>query len=299
MKKTREDLFRVMGELPNPTAPVGGRLLGTEDRGAYLLEYLSLDLNGYEKVPALFTRPKRREPPYPAVLFNHSHGNLFDVGKTELLSGCPYMLKRGYAADLAEVGLAALCIDHMCFEERSGRTESFAYKKLLWEGYYMWPWMVFDSLRSLDYLCSRDDVDASRVGAMGMSMGSAMTQWISALDIRVKACVDICCLTNFDELLANDALDIHGIYYYIPGLHRHFSCTDINALIAPRAHLSLAGLFDPHTPIKGLERDNESLKSVYADAGRPENWRQVLYPVGHRETLGMHLETVEFLAARL
>lgn len=299
MEKTRERLFEAMGELPNPAGPVGGRLIDTEDKGSFFLEHLSLDLNGYEKVPALFTRPKKAAAPYPAVLFNHSHGNLFHLGKTELLCGCPYMLPRGYAEDLAAEGIAALCIDHMCFEDRSGRTESFVYKKLIWDGYYMWAWMVFDSLRALEYLCRRDDVDENRIGAVGMSMGSAMTQWVAALDDRIKACVDICCLTNFDELEATGALDGHGIYYYIPGLRRRFGCSDINALIAPRAHLSLAGLFDPLTPTVGLARDNETLAAVYARAGKPENWRQILFPTGHIETYEMHMEALAFLTAHL
>ena len=36
-------------------------------------------------------------------------------------------------------------------------------------------------------------------------------------------------------------LDGHGIYYYVPALLKHFTSADINALIAPRAHLAIAG----------------------------------------------------------
>lgn len=298
MSKTREDLFRLMGELPNQKGSVSCRTIALEDRGTFLLERLVLDLNGYEPVPALFARPKK-EGPYPAVLFNHSHGNLFDLGKTELLDGCPYMLRRGYAYDLAEAGIAALCIDHMCFEERSGRTESYTFKKLLWDGYVMWAWMVFDSLRALDYLCGRSDVDSGRISTIGMSMGSVMSQWVAALDERVKVCVDLCCMTNFDELLRRDALDCHGVYYYVPGLHRHFSAADINVLTAPRAHLSIAGLFDPHTPVEGLKRDDVALRQVYTGLGKPENWLQKLYPVGHTETYEMRTDVMEFLNQHL
>lgn len=295
MSKTREDLRRLMGELPSPSAPISCKVLKTEETDSFYLERLVLELNGYEPVPALFTRPKGTDGPYPAVLFNHSHGNLFHLGKTELLDGCEYMLKRGYAYDLAEMGIAALCIDHMCFEERSGRTESYTYKKLLWDGYVMWAWMVFDSLRALDYLCLRGDVDTDRIATIGMSMGSVMAQWTAALDERIKVCVDLCCMTNFDELLRQNRLDQHGIYYYVPGLHREFGVGDINALIAPRAHLSLAGTFDPHTPLEGLKKDNEQLTRVYRDCGAPDNWRQRLYPVGHRETCEMRFDVLEFL----
>ena len=69
--------------------------------------------------------------------------------------------------------------------------------KMLWEGQVMWGMMVYDSLRAIDYLVSRPDVDAARVATLGLSMGSTMAWWVAALDTRIKVCVDICCLTDF------------------------------------------------------------------------------------------------------
>src|SRR5664279_4666474 len=108
--------------------------------------------------------------------------------------------------------------------------------------------MVFDSLRALDYLAGRDDVDPARLATLGMSMGSTMSWWVAALDERVRACVDLCCLTDYQALIETQGLDEHGIYYYVPRLLQHFSAAAINALIAPRPHLSLAGMFDRLTP---------------------------------------------------
>ncbi|MEH7096522.1 hypothetical protein [Neobacillus vireti] len=53
--------------------------------------------------------------------------------------------------------------------------------------------------------------------------------------------MDICCLTDYQALMEEDGLDGHGIYYYVPELLNHFTASEINALIAPRAHLGLAG----------------------------------------------------------
>ena len=72
---------------------------------------------------------------------------------------------------------------------------------MLWRGRVMWGMMVYDSLRALDYLASRRDVDRSRLGTLGLSMGSTMAWWVAALDERVKACVDICCLTDYEALM--------------------------------------------------------------------------------------------------
>src|SRR5437660_12692244 len=101
-------------------------------------------------------------------------------------------------------------------------------------------------------------------------MGSTMAWWHAALDERVAACVDICCLTDYQALIETKGLDGHGIYYYVPSLLKHFTTAQINALIAPRPHLSLAGNRDPLTPPQGLDRIDAELKKVYAAENAPE-----------------------------
>ena len=155
--------------------------------------------------------------------------------------------------------------------------------------------MVYDSLRALDYLVSRPDVDPMRIGTMGISMGSTMAWWTAALDTRVKVCIDICCLTDFEALIEAQGLDGHGIYYYVPSLLKHFSTAKINALIAPRAHLSLAGNYDPLTPLAGLDRIDQELKQVYEQAGAEEAWQLKRYEIGHFETALMRSEVISFL----
>ena len=122
-----------------------------------------------------------------------------------------------------------------------------------------------------------------------------MAWWTAALDDRIAVCVDICCLTDFHELIRTRGLDVHGIYYYVPNLLKEWTTAKINALIAPRPHLSLAGNYDILTPPHGLDRIDEELKQAYADAGSPEAWKLSRYPVGHVETHAMRRETVEWL----
>ena len=155
--------------------------------------------------------------------------------------------------------------------------------------------MVYDNLRALDYLVSRPDVDAKLIGTMGLSMGSTMAWWTAALDTRIKVCVDICCLTDFQALIEARGLDGHGLYYYVPSLLKHFSTAQINALIAPRPHLSLAGNYDRLTPPAGLERIDEELKQVYAALGAEEAWQLKRYETGHFETAHMRSEILSFL----
>ncbi|GAB4541189.1 MAG: alpha/beta hydrolase [Anaerolineae bacterium] len=294
-ERRRQQLYGLLGDLPHPSRTVSATSLGEEKRGSYMLERLILDLNGLEAVPAYFVRPCQQSGPLPAVLYNHAHGLDYVLGKDELIEGRPELQKPPYAEELTRRGYAALCIDAWAFGERRGRTESEIFKQMLWSGRVMWGMMVYDSLRAIDYLVSRPDVDAGRLATLGISMGSAMAWWVAALDPRVKVCIDICCLTDFQALIDTRGLDGHGIYYYVPNLLKHFSTAQINALIAPRPHLSLAGDFDPLTPVAGLERVDAELRKVYAEEGAPEAWRLVRYGTGHFETAAMRTEIVSFL----
>src|SRR6266446_61221 len=103
-----------------------------------------------------------------------------------------------------------------------------------WRGQVLFGMMMFDEFRALDYLASRSEVDVRRLGALGMSMGATKAWWLAALDPRVRLCIDICCLTDAEELIRTQALSEHGIYYYVPSLLKSFRTADINELIVPR-----------------------------------------------------------------
>jgi hypothetical protein len=150
--------------------------------------------------------------------------------------------------------------------------------------------MVYDSLKAVDYLVTRPDVDTARLATVGMSMGSSSAQWLGALDPRIKVVVDICCLTDWHTLVEVGGLKGHGIYYYVPDLLNHFTTAQMNTLISPRPHLSLAGNQDHLTPQAGLDKVDRELQAVYAAAGKPEHWKLSRYDVGHQETPEMREE---------
>lgn len=295
----RAELYGLLGKLPPRARKASARLIATEDRGAYTLEKLVLDLNGIEAAPAFFAKPKGESGHLPTVLFNHSHGGGYHIGKHEFVNGREYMSSPPYADFLTSLGYNALCFDTWMFGERATRTELDTFKDMLWHGRVLWGMMVYDSLMAVDYLVSRPDVDAQRLATVGMSMGSSMAQWLGALDSRVKVIVDICCLTDWDTLLAVHGLEHHGIYYYVPDLLNHFTTAQMNALSAPRAHLALAGNQDPLTPVEGLVKVDEALQKVYASAGHPENWKLLRYDGKHFETPVMREEIHKWLIEKL
>jgi hypothetical protein len=291
----RRELYGLLGELPDRNRPIGGTKRGEQERDGYILETWDLDLNGIEKVPAYVARPGAVSGKLPGVLFDHSHGGGYKIGKQEFIEGRSYLQPVPYAKVLTDLGYVALCIDSWVFGERSHTTEADMFKAMLWRGQVLWGMMVYDGLRALDFLIQRPDVDASRIGTLGMSMGSTMAWWLAALDERIKVTVDINCLTDFQALLARKALSLHGLYYFVPGLLNHFTTAQINALIAPRAHLGLAGLRDKLTPLEGLDVIDRELQQVYTALGHPERWKLLRYDVEHQETPEGRLEIIAFL----
>lgn len=293
----RAQLYSLLGDLPDRDRPVTATLLETKQEAGYERSILSLDLNGEEAVPAYFIKPHHAKGKLPVILFSHAHGRQYWLGKDEIIRSHTCLPGVPYAEAFVQLGFAVLCIDHWLFGERNipGRTESTFCKEMLWRGRVPWGMMVYDSIKALDYLAQREDVDAARIGAIGMSMGSTMSWWLAALDERVSVCVDICCLTDFDALIAHHDVDAHGLYYYVPGLLKHFTAAQINALIAPRPHLALAGNHDPLTPADGLERIDLALQKTYEAHGKPEAWKLFMDDTGHCETPAMRKEALAFL----
>lgn len=294
-QERRTELYALLGDLPERNRPVKGQKIAEEKQETYVLEKLLLDLNGIEPVPALFVRPLGGSGRRPVVLYNHAHGGDYVLGKDELINGRSHLQNPPYAEALVAQGYAALAIDAWAFGERRGRTQGSLFKAMLWQGQVLWGMMVYDSLKAIDYLATRDDVDLNRLATIGLSMGSTMAWWAAALDERVKVCIDLCCLTDFHALLDANGLDGHGVYYYVPGLLKHFATSEINALIAPRPHLSLAGNFDRLTPPSGLDRIDAALRDVYRERGAPDAWKLVRSNTGHFETAAMRAEIVSFL----
>ncbi|MEX2112691.1 MAG: alpha/beta hydrolase family protein [Pirellulales bacterium] len=293
----REELWNLLGDLPPRDRKIVVRTLSREQGDGYTLEHLELDLNGLEPVPALLLIPERRAEKAPGLVYIHAHGGTYELGKEELLRGRRVL--PAYAPVCAEKGIVALAIDSWCFSGRKhkpdGREgEHDAFKEMLWRGRVLWGMMMYDEVQALNYLVSRPEVDPDRIGAFGLSMGSTKAWWLAALDPRVRVCIDLCCLTDFEELIKIDNLRGHGFYYYVPRLLKQFQTADINELIVPRPHLSLNGREDRLTPPVGVERVRDHLLPLYRKYGREEDCRIELFDCGHKETPEMRRLVLEW-----
>jgi dienelactone hydrolase len=297
-ERRRKELWGLLGDLPWQHRAAKPKLLSTEKHEGYTLERLVLDLNGIEPVPAMLLIPNKRPTPAPGLLYIHWHGGMYGLGKEQLLRGVD--AQPAYAPACAEKGLVTLAIDSWCFGERKHESdgkkgEEDAFKLMLWKGQVLFGMMMFDELRALDYLASRPEVDPQRLGALGMSMGATKAWWLAALDPRIHLCLDVCCLTDYEELIRARSLSEHGIYYYVPSLLKHFQTADINELIVPRPRLSVNGRKDPLTPALGVEKVRNHLLPLYREYGKEADCRIELFEAAHAELPEMRKLILEWM----
>ncbi len=285
-KEQRQKLLPLLGDLPENHKSTAPKLLKKEKHQGFTLEYLEFDFNGIEKVPGILLVPDNMKDKAPCMLYCHAHFGIYKVGKDELLDGRSVM--PAYAEVYAEKGIMTLAIDSWCFGERNrlssdptGETDLF--KEMLWKGQTLFGMMLWDEMKALDYLLARPEVDATRVGVFGLSMGATKAWWLAALDTRITTCLDLCCLTEYEELMKIGNLSGHGIYYYVPSLLKHFSTSTINELIVPRPHLSLNGRLDLLTPPAGVEKVRDYLLPLYKKRGKEEDCHIELFDCPHEE----------------
>ncbi|KAF1299167.1 hydrolase [Enterococcus sp. JM4C] len=260
----------------------------------YLVERYQLALNGIESVPAICVKPLT-EGPHPVVLFQHSHGGDFGVGKTELLESSAYLASPSFAKTLTDMGYAVWAIDAWGFEERGGIAESELVKEFLLTGRTLWGMRLFDVIALIDYLETREDMDMTNLATIGMSMGGLLSWWLAAIDPRVQVCIDIAAQVDLETLLAHRRLDHHGFYYYVPNLLTYFSTAQIQAMIAPRARMSLVGKQDTMCINEGVEKLNNYLQTVYIEKGARQAFVSKSLTGGHMETSEMRYEWCQFL----
>src|ERR1051325_2295027 len=293
-KEIRATLWELLGQLaPRPTVPKV-TTLSREDRGDYLVEKFEFDNDAGTTVPGYLFLPKNASTrnKRPAILYCHYHGGEYDNGKEEVLKSWPTAEPPG--PGLARRGFVVIAIDAYCFGERSGkgpggpaekgsREELTTAKFNLWVGWTLWGMILRDDLMALDYLASRKEVDAARIGVTGFSMGATRTWWLLALDERLKTGVAVACLTRYQDLIETVALAAHGIYYFVPRMLNYFDTEAVIALHAPRPVLFMTGDADRGSPASGVRTIEAKVKPVYRLYGAEKNFENTLYPeLGHK-----------------
>ena len=279
----------------------------TEQKDGYRLIWLTYELEPNDRCPAILLMPDgvNDKSPAPAVAIWHQHAGQWDLGKTEPagLAGNP-MHHTGAA--LAKLGYVVLCPDALCFEERQdpqkklrgGAFERFEFLRYTVAGKCMAWKNILDMRRAIDYLVSRPEVKADRIGCFGHSMGSTHTWLVGPWDSRLSALAGNCCLPTYAGIHRTKRL--HWFPNFIPGIYEHGDTSDIAALTAPRAlHLNL-GETARGPPIKEARDGVKTIAKAYAEAGVPENFSAFIEPdTGHVLSKKMWSKTKAFFAKHL
>jgi dienelactone hydrolase len=302
--KIRKTLLELLGEMPPRPDPAKVRVVSREDKGPFTLERFEFD-NGVDMtVPGILALPKGAKGPLPVIVGMHGHSG----SKDEYLPNPANERSLGWM--LVQKGFAVAAIDGYFNGERvfhgprgkkerdAGGQELSLFKLHLWQGRTLWGMMLRDEQCLIDYLETRPELDKRRLGATGMSMGCTRAWWLAAIDDRPQAIVGVACFTRYTELLAHGSS--HGIYYFVPGVLKHFDTEAIYSCVAPRPMLQLSGDQDRNAPPDGIEVLEKKLAAVYELHKQPDNFRSILYKdTGHEYLPEMRTAMVEWFVKHL
>ena len=138
---------------------------------------------------------------------------------------------------------------------------------------------LFDNQRGLDYLLSRKEVDANKVGCMGNSGGGMQTIYFAAIDERVKAMVPCSYLASRENTLATTGAADGCAQIPNEGANL-LEMSDYLIAAAPKPTLVLAGRYD-FIDYNGTLQSFEELKKVYNSLGIPQQLSMFTYDDGH------------------
>lgn len=277
------------------------------------------------RVPAYVLLPKRLRGRAPAIVDLHSHGGMFLFGKEKIIdfgANHPAMIEyhkanyagRPTATELVRRGYVVITIDAFPFGERrlmmdedlgagwdrakysiedvrrlnrkcrakeSALVKSLTYAGLTWPGITFW-----DDVRTVDYLLTRPEVDAGRIGCVGVSFGGWRSLFLGGLDERIAAACVVGFMSTVRPMIRAH-METHSFVHFVGSLHQRMDLPDVVALRAPKPLLVLQCKQDGLFPLEGMESSVRKLAAIYKKAGAAERFTGRFYDAPHRFDLAM------------
>ena len=280
----------------NSPAPLSEAVSGVVSDSFGTTTTLTYTGNENDTVPALLVIPSGASSasPAPCVVLIHGVG----MSKEQMMP---------IARLLSNVGYASLTIDLPGYgarasESRSTFSSSDDFAQYLATGFTR---AVTDLRRGLDLIDANRAIDSTRIGELGLSLGSFVAVDFAAADPRVKAVALIASGGGLTDILSNQAN--HGLSYggsqatqiaqFSKSRSAHATLAAVDPLtyvaqIAPRPILMQNGGDDPIVPISAA-------KALFKAAGEPKHID--IYPgEGHIPSpLEMYVPLTQFLARNL
>ena len=251
-KCARAKVFDCMLAPPPAVTDYSVKVLAEEQRDGYKARKIEIRLSKYYTVPALVLIPDG-EGPFPAVNWLHDHGAHLYIGKEKMIRPIVSDVSSGggateeelvlkdadewvaglydgqYVGDyLARIGYVVFSADAPVWGERGqkegarrDRYDMIAGNMMMY-GIDLSAFMTYDEIRGTEDLATMPEVDDSRIGCMGCSMGGYRSWMRSALSDRIKGGVSVCWMVTTDEQMSlkYKRTENGGFANCFPGLRR-------------------------------------------------------------------------------
>jgi len=245
--------------------PLDARVLEPGQSGAHPREKVVFSGLRNARVPGYFATPSPGAPPCPCVLLAHGMGASKDFW-WQPGSAAPSLTET-----LLSSGFAVLALDGPFHGER---TYEIDYEPI---GSYMRPniyrelivqWTI-EHRRAIDYLATRPEVDASRIGILGHSLGGVMAYALAGVDARIRAAVITATAPLTRHYINLIGWDETALVRMTPIVPQTFA-----PAITSSAVLMVQGRDDPYATLEGVQ-------ALYHSIASPSK-ELVIFEGGHR-----------------
>ncbi|CAN5799183.1 acetylxylan esterase [soil metagenome] len=273
-----EEYRYMLGISPMPErSPLQATVTGTLEGDGYRVENLH-----YQSVPGLYVTanlylPEKVEPGdrLPAVLYVCGHSGMGRDGNK--------VAYQAHGIWFARHGYVCLVVDTLQLGEIEG-VHHGTYREGRWwwhsRGYTPSGVECWNGIRGIDYLISRDDVDADRIAVTGISGGGAVSFWIASADDRVQVAVPVSGMADLESYVGNRVINGHCDCMF---LYNTFAWpwTKIAGLVAPRPLLFVNSDADAIFPMDANDRVIARLERLYSHFGASDQVDAVVSIGGH------------------
>ncbi len=289
-----QNMLLVMGPLPNRSQlpALDTKVESIEDMGTYWRKKLSFVAEQNDRLPAYLLIPKDIKEKRPAIVCLHQ---TIDIGKASPV-GIGDAKNRHIAKELAERGYIVIVPDYPGFGDYKIDVYAMGYASATAKG-------IGNHRRCIDLLETLDEVDSTKIGAIGHSLGGHNALFLGAFDERIKVMVTSCGFTSMKKYYNGD---LNGWSHkgYMPRIKEIYKCnpdllpfdfTEILGTLAPRPVFINAPLHDDNFEVTGVDDCVQSAKKVYALYKTEENLKVVHPDCGHDFPPEIREEAYRFL----
>ncbi len=295
--KAKKTFLDSLGDIPyDKELPLNAKVTQTVEDEGIIIECLIFEAREGVYIPANMYIPRKRNGKIPAVLFQGGHNHLGRM--------CEQYQK--VCRTIAKCGIAVLAIDHIAQGERLGYPELFPFgsspcfehewvgRQCLMAGGSVLKYFVADARRAIDYICTRPEIDSSKIGATGSSGGGTMTAVIAICDDRIKAVAPGTFITSRREYFyAGSSQDAEQIWSGVTD--KGFDHFELISAVCPTPYLILGVRSDFFCP-EGTLRVYEKEKEFYKMLGCEDSLRIEWDDSKHAYTERLAVKAAEFFA---